>query len=61
MRGAKGREQLPNHKFWNTLGNMMADGCSLVCRNEEHSNTYKGMAQQLNIDEEDDEDDILPP
>jgi len=57
VKGAKGRQQLPNNETWERVGNYLADGCSLVCRNEESSNTYHGMAQELNIDNTDDDDE----
>lgn len=59
LKGAKGRDQIPHNTFWEKFGNLMADGCAYVCRREEPSNTYQGMADQLNIDNSD-EEDILP-
>lgn len=59
---AKGFEQIPNFAFWRKVGNMSADGCDFVCRREERHNTYKGMADALNIesDEEERDDGLLP-
>jgi len=63
IKGAKGFEQIPNFWFWRQLGNTSADGCDFICRREERPNTYKGMADALDIDsdEEDDKDDGLLP
>lgn len=60
---AKGFDQIPNFAFWRKVGNMSADGCDFVCRREEHANTYKGMADALDIDssDDDDKDDGLLP
>lgn len=59
---AKGFEQIPNFAFWKKVGNMSADGCDFFCRREEESNTYKGMADALDIESSDDErdDGLLP-
>jgi len=35
--GAKGMDQVPNLKFWQKAGNMMADGCDFVCRSDPSS------------------------
>lgn len=60
--GAKGYEQIPNFPFWRKIGNLSADGCVYICRREDHPNTYKGMADALDIDSsDDDKDDGLLP
>ncbi|XP_066916087.1 cation-dependent mannose-6-phosphate receptor-like, partial [Clytia hemisphaerica] len=60
---AKGFDQIPNFPFWRKVGNMSADGCDFVCRREEQANTYKGMADALDIEDSDDDerdDGLLP-
>lgn len=68
--GAKGWEQFPNASFWQDFGNLLADGCELVCRtgnsprqqmNDPATHEYRGIGDdQLQDDDFDRDDNLLP-
>uniref|UniRef100_A0A8C5PL78 Cation-dependent mannose-6-phosphate receptor n=1 Tax=Leptobrachium leishanense TaxID=445787 RepID=A0A8C5PL78_9ANUR len=61
--GAKGMEQFPNITFWKEFGNLVADGCDLVCRSRPRSadTAYRGVGDdQLGEEPEERDDHLLP-
>lgn len=61
--GAKGYEQIPNYGFWQDFGNLLSDGCNLVCRsgNQGQPKTYKGIGDDQLQDDDDERDEHLLP
>ncbi|XP_069843800.1 cation-dependent mannose-6-phosphate receptor isoform X1 [Dipodomys merriami] len=61
--GAKGMEQLPHLAFWQDLGNLVADGCDLVCRSRPRPApaAYRGVGDDQLGDESEERDDHLLP
>ncbi|KFQ99026.1 Cation-dependent mannose-6-phosphate receptor [Nipponia nippon] len=61
--GAKGMEQFPHFAFWQDLGNLVADGCDLVCRSKPRNApaAYRGVGDdQLGEESEERDDHLLP-
>lgn len=60
--GAKGYEQIPNYGFWQDFGNLLSDGCNLVCRsgNRGQPKTYKGIGDDQLQDEDERDEHLLP-
>ncbi|XP_075468683.1 cation-dependent mannose-6-phosphate receptor [Ascaphus truei] len=63
--GAKGMEQFPNISFWQEFGNLVADGCDLVCRSRPRPRSsdtaYRGVGDdQLGEEPEERDDHLLP-
>ncbi|NXC37819.1 MPRD protein, partial [Penelope pileata] len=61
--GAKGMEQFPHFAFWQDLGNLVADGCDLVCRTKPRyaPAAYRGVGDdQLGEESEERDDHLLP-
>ncbi|NXH13191.1 MPRD protein, partial [Bucco capensis] len=61
--GAKGMEQFPHFAFWQDLGNLVADGCDLVCRSKPRAApaAYRGVGdEQLGEESEERDDHLLP-